>query len=295
LANLLKLHPDVAYCRHPGEDFLLDGSRHLVDYVESVSARWRNKWKGMVVDQQKEMLWLSISDALHTYLAPESEAPFFLTKTPSSVGIESFHRLFPQGKLVLLVRDGRNLVESAVQSFGGSHEEWMQAYAKSLERIAWLREKAPEAGMVVRYEDLLLSPEETLRRIFEYVGLDCGRFDFGRVEELPVVGSCQSSAAKGTVDWNVDLDQSSADFRPLERFLSWSDETRKLYDRICGRVARGFGYEAFGVVPDGPCSAAQSASEGKARRFLRLRLVHLAYAFLGTRLTDRLRAGNLWW
>ena len=79
-------------------------------------------------------------------------------------------QLFPQARLLILVRDGRSVVESTVKSFGTSYELSMQRWAEAARIILeFQKNNQNKSGnfLIVRYEDLLDNLEKELIRILK--------------------------------------------------------------------------------------------------------------------------------
>jgi hypothetical protein len=132
------------------------------------------------------------------------ENPAVVVKEPGSQSAPLLLDLFPGSKLVFLLRDGRDVVDSWLDAYKeGSWAQDEGAFSVRPERridlVRWLAsnwlyrtevvEKAyaahPEADRVlVRYETLLASPAEELRRIATVLELDVGAADLKRIAEL---------------------------------------------------------------------------------------------------------------
>lgn len=83
-------------------------------------------------------------------------------------GLDNFFRIFPDQPLILLVRDGRSVVESGMRSFNWDFEQAAHDWADAAQRIKNLSEtynKAEKKCLVVRYEDLFSNPSGELSRV----------------------------------------------------------------------------------------------------------------------------------
>src|SRR6185312_10261965 len=58
-----------------------------------------------------------------------NEAKYLITKTPNIKNIKNFFKLFPNEKLLILVRDGRDAVESNYLPFRYSREKAIREWA----------------------------------------------------------------------------------------------------------------------------------------------------------------------
>ena len=87
--------------------------------------------------------------------------------------IPQLSRLFPGARFIFLVRDGRDVTKSwqNLMRYGISvHQnaiEWTEA---SRWERKWSASKYADTMLCVRYEDLVLDPEPTLRRICDFIG-----------------------------------------------------------------------------------------------------------------------------
>jgi hypothetical protein len=111
--------------------------------------------------------------------------------------------VFPASRLIFLLRDGRDVVDSwmdAYQRGSWAIDEGAFAVAPHgrLALVEWLASvwayraravgaafdsRAPEARVLVRYEDLLADPARELGRICEVIGVDAARGELERIAE----------------------------------------------------------------------------------------------------------------
>jgi LPS sulfotransferase NodH len=127
----------------------------------------------------------------------EGPEPYLFVKEPGSQEAQLVFEAFPDSRLVFLLRDGRDVVESWLDAYvegswaieGGAFAvsregrlpliRWLssvwtvrvQAVAAAYERLA------PTARVMVRYEDLLDDPVGELARICETAGIECDELD----------------------------------------------------------------------------------------------------------------------
>jgi protein-tyrosine sulfotransferase len=241
LFDLLRLHPDCGAPSIKWEDFLVDKSDLLVRYVSAVFPGWRRRGTDPKVE---DLLYEQLGNGLIAVLTSRITAKRLVTKTPSVRNLNYFFKLFPRAYLLILVRDGRAVVESAVRTFGDSYETAMRKWARGADTILRFRQGADGLHanyLVVRYEDLWNKPEEELRRIFPVVGLDPGKYDFNAAINLPVRGS-STFHGKEEQRYHWMPVEKTADFDPLGRANNWSRSTHERFDWIAGEKLSSLGY-----------------------------------------------------
>ena len=93
------------------------------------------------------------------------------------------YRLFPaRTRVILLTREGRAVYYSGLKR-GESRERAVRTWRRTYERALPLLERhiPMDARLHVRYEDLAQYPENTLKRVCEFIGIDyeSGMLNFG--------------------------------------------------------------------------------------------------------------------
>ncbi|MEO1342192.1 MAG: sulfotransferase, partial [Cyanobacteria bacterium J06635_13] len=174
----------------------------------------------------------------------ESTPKILLTKTPSVRGLDNFFDLFPDAYLIVIIRDGRALVESGVRSFDWNYENATRRWTKNAQTISNLKNKYKDSSrklLVLRYEDLLKDEKSELIKVFDFLDLDANRFDFNRAKSLGVIGSSDLKKQGSDVHWEVK--RKSQEFNPLERFSNWNQRKHRRFNWIAGTRMTEFGYK----------------------------------------------------
>lgn len=262
--RLLREHPD---CTGPGplwEDYFVHDSEMLKKYTDSVYKFWSPEWDvhKKIGHHPQETLLRYFGDAISRFLrlqvtgdtvnqpatnkdSPKKNGPkILLTKTPSVVGLDNFFDLFPDVYLILVIRDGRAVVESGVRSFGWNYEVAMQRWRAGAHTILDLKEKYQNSNkklLIVKYEDLFIDERTELLRVFNFLGLDPKRFDFDRVKSLGVTGSSETIKQAGAVHWQVT--EKGKDFNPVARFSNWDRKKHERFNWVVGRYMSKLGYD----------------------------------------------------
>jgi protein-tyrosine sulfotransferase len=244
LWDLLLLHPDCGPAREPvREDLFLDHADHLVAFVEQVRASWDPRW-GSFAPDIPERLHAALGEGLVSFLWTDRSRRL-VTKSPSVRHLGRFFLLYPWARLLVLVRDGRSVVQSSMDTFGWDFDRACRAWADAADEI--LRFQRAEAAhsdrwRLVRYEDLVDDTEGQLRPILTFLGLDPAGYDFEATRSLPVRGSSAFGRQGSEVHWEPVA--KDATFAPKERWRSWPDEQLERFDWLAGDRLRSLGYTA---------------------------------------------------
>ena len=148
--------------------------------------------------------------------------------------------MFPAAKLVILIRDGRDTVQSFSKSWGG-HGAFRKMAARWAERVDQLynmQDQATAAGysnriLWVQYDQLNNETETEMKRILDFAGLDEKQFPWDQLKNTPVLGSSEFKAA-GHVHWNpVEKTES---FKPVNKWQSWTKKQRDTFKEYAGEA-----------------------------------------------------------
>jgi protein-tyrosine sulfotransferase len=244
LCDLLLLHADCAPAREPvREDLFLDHSDHLTAFVKAVRAAWDPRWGDFTPDVP-ERLHAALGEGLVSFLW-DDQGRRLVTKSPSVRHLGRFFAFYPWARLLILVRDGRSVVQSSMDTFGWDFDRGCRAWADAADEIRRFQQveaARSDRWRLVRYEDLVDDTEGQLRSILEFLGLDPTRYDFEAARNLPVRGSSAFGRQGGGVHWEpVSRDVT---FAPKERWRSWPAEQLERFDWLAGAQLRSLGYTA---------------------------------------------------
>lgn len=117
---------------------------------------------------------VGVIDALFSMYAERSGATRWGDKTPERIRhLRQIKADFPNAKLIHLVRDGRDVAEAMRRMvFGpvsaiGLAEEWRREVSYWNE---FCRDRGREDTLVLRYEDLVTSPQQTVFQVLKFLG-----------------------------------------------------------------------------------------------------------------------------
>jgi Sulfotransferase family len=233
-------------CRIP-EDWLLYEAGLLFRYADRLAERW-SQWLGSdEIAREREALLRSLgAGMLRSFTAGTTEGSWTVFKTPSVKNIWNFRRLFGGAKLILLIRDGRDVEESWRNAFPETSIEqvrdwWIEGSRHMLDYMARNRAEQDRRWSLVRYEDLVSTPHDTLERILAFLDIKHPSIDLDLINDLPVLGS--SFLPRSSDGWKWEIAPQGEWFRPIERWRSWLAERQQEFIAIAGPELRGFGYQ----------------------------------------------------
>jgi hypothetical protein len=184
---------------------------------------------------------------------PEEEGPVgnfrLVLRSPTTEGITTATTLFPDSRVLVLVRDGPATVESGRRSFGWPYEEAMLAWRQSVRRIlSFLASVDGPRCQLIRFEDLTADPGHEIARVLSFLGLDPVLYPFNQVDEVPVFGSSSFGRTDGEeVHWRPVLKDSS--FNPLARAQSWPPRRLARFAWLAGSEQHKLGYVVHSLSP----------------------------------------------
>lgn len=261
LENLLIKHP------HCSSSVIYEG--HLLnqaDFLSSYITETQNKWQRMGFDKHVNFshdgFYECIGEGIIHYLynlqkqhASYVKGQRLMIKTPSIANLDIFPLLFPQSKILILIRNGKNVVESHFRSFSKEpknkgwfakeREFFMHLWADAANKLIQFEQSQSQKQsnyLIVKYEDLYMNTEQEIRRIFDFLDLDvnCYSFDYA-LNNTPVIGSSTFGRKLGeSVSWEPV--PKTPDFDPLNRAADWSDLENEQFERIAGEYQRYFMY-----------------------------------------------------
>ncbi|PMO62224.1 hypothetical protein BCT04_16815 [Vibrio breoganii] len=152
--------------------------------LNSKSAKWRLRtWGESFNDEELEkigdyntaMQYLVVKYSRLNNLNVDIDKLIWLDHTPSN-GLFSEELLNndKNSQMIFIIRDPRAVFQSVIKLPWGarSAKELVKIWMQYLSIACLAKEKYPERVMIIRYEDLVLSKEDTLFKISKFVGFD---------------------------------------------------------------------------------------------------------------------------
>jgi hypothetical protein len=243
LSNLLLLHPACVPRDTVWEDFTVAHTDLLMRYSDRVAQHWDTVWG--VSGQTRDELNHSLGTGLSRFLTLHSRGHRVVSKTPSVDKLELFFRFFPDAPLLILVRDGRAILESGIRSFGWNREANLHRLASAADKIAEFKRTHDDKVhryLIVKYEDLWQRPAQEMREILEFLDLATDEYDFDQAAQLPVRGS-SDLVHKGDESLHWKPVDKKPEFDPLSRFEHWTPAMHYRYNQVAGKPMEALGYK----------------------------------------------------
>ncbi|WP_170411377.1 sulfotransferase family protein [Ruegeria atlantica] len=182
-------------------------------------------------------------------LQAQDDAKHILLKCPHVQDLTLARYIFPDAKIILCLRDGRDVVESSLKTFSRysltskNFRQLADEWRLGTEAIMTFDDTGKNANsdtMIVRYEDVVADTHENVRRLLSHIGLAEDRYPWDEIDKMPVRGSSRSKVSN---DDRWKPEEKSADFNPVKRWASWSDAKIARFDRLAGNALELAGYE----------------------------------------------------
>jgi hypothetical protein len=249
LRKVLLLNPFIRNADVVGEDFLGRHSDHLMKFFDGMEKSWSEKWDWSQATsaKQRQRLQESVANSLLAYLGAHSHSSEerIVTATPYPFGWQNLLKLFPDGRIIFLLRDPRDVIESGVIGGFWSYEQGIELLAACAQTVAYAASN--RRCHTVRYEHLLEDPLSVANGIQDFLSVPRVEVSEGMLHSLPVFGS-STTKVDGSFEWRVSERQN--DFNPIARHKSWGNRIASKYAEKMGDLHTMLGYggiEAAGL------------------------------------------------
>lgn len=244
LDALLGCHPVLRRPRRVREDHLADGAGDLVRGIAATTHHWQPDWLDPHV--ARDELAGRVGGALLGWLAEDAgvdASSRLLTRTPGTGELGALLHLVGDAHVVLLVRDGRDVVASGMAGLGWTFTQGLDRWVWGARQVLGIVGRPIPPGprlRLVRYEDLVADLQGTLTALLTWAGLDPDRLDWTAARDLPVLGSSYHRGGAARVHW--DPVARPAGFDPRGRASAWSPQQQARFALRAGVEQAALGY-----------------------------------------------------
>jgi len=242
LGALLRLHPDLAGTDDVYEFHFLAHLQDILRMQKRFEADSRKAASGTSSPSDFAALF-SATMVTHLY-SRVPEGMRLSLKVPAVAFLNYFPVVFAHEHLLLLNRDGRDVVTSWRQSWPQfTFEQVCRDWDRSAKLMLAFQQRVAGAFTfdVIRYEDAVRDPEQIVRRLCEKFSLDVSRYPFEQIEDLPLLGSSSTKSASQD-KWQWQMAQKPKDFDPVGRWRTWGETEKRTFKTIAGQSLIDCGY-----------------------------------------------------
>jgi hypothetical protein len=151
-------------------------------------------------------------------IAPVSGNPHVVGTKSTGITIEfdTIRRLFPQAKMVVLLRDPRDVLASNIKRAGEDRYLFgVAVIANICNYLKFLENRQSDLDILsIRYEDLVEAPYYTVKKVLSFIGLDTKVYDWSSLSENRIMSNSSYIIDRGqTFSLDVGItDQSVGKF-----------------------------------------------------------------------------------
>ncbi|GAK55293.1 hypothetical protein U27_02125 [Candidatus Vecturithrix granuli] len=235
VSHLIGLHPDIH--KHPQDIWEVPFLKHSDDLIA-----FRDHFfdtypynRGKIGDDDFFVLFGSAFIG-YMYALTNPQQRLLLTE-PGVEFLQYFYRFFPHEQLLLLMRDGRDVVESHIKTWSnGSFADYCSYWAQSARLMLQFYEASkntPYQCWMGKYEEAFFQPEDFVKRICTYLGLEPSKYPYERIADIPVIGS---STFQEVQKGNWVSKPRHENFKPIGRWQQWSEVQKDIFKKIAGQT-----------------------------------------------------------
>lgn len=241
VGELLRLHPDLyAYPNEIWELPFLQQAGEIQKLQKKFFLAYEQNVGKIGKDDFLPIFGSSLIAYLYSFLPPEGR---MLLKVPSVQYLTYFDSVFPGEDMLLLVRDGRDVVHSTLRTwpqlrFSMVCRRWRRA-AEMVHRFHAIHGADRKGYWLAKFEDAVRDPVAFVEQACDRFDLDVQRYPFEKIESIRVQGS-SSLRKDGKVVW--DHVERPKDFSPVAHWRGWSRMKKIMFKRIAGQCLIDLGY-----------------------------------------------------
>lgn len=156
-------------------------------------------------------------------------------------------RMYPDATFIGLVRNGFAVVEGHIRR-GHKLEKMAEHYELGCKTMQEHSRTVPNYH-ILRYEEIITSPLESLKKLYQWAGVDIGKIKKVRLQFKPVIGRTgahegKTVEGKRPIAW-YPLEEMSRHFRPDandNQIKRLSEKQKETIRRLCPTSLKQFGY-----------------------------------------------------
>jgi protein-tyrosine sulfotransferase len=241
--ELLRLHPDLhAYPNEIWELPFLELTGDLLAVQKHFFRAYRQNM-GKIGDHDFLPLFgASIMAYLYSFVPAGKR---MLLKIPDAQYLRYFYAVFPCEIPLLLMRDGRDLVASTINSWPSrDFGEVCRLWDNSARAMLAFQAQYPAPlyhYLAMKYEDVVARPAEFVTAACNSYSLDSNRYPYERISTLPVRGSStMEKKVSKSISWSPM--EKPKNFNPIGHWQGWTEKRKRYFKKIAGSALIECGY-----------------------------------------------------
>lgn len=270
LARIFHQHPDVEVIPR-GETTQEFPLLKSIQYFEEAFNKFQANYNGSKNDYAwiafKAYLGKAFQNYITDQLNKDVDKTHLFIKDPHIENIENFFHVFPDAKLILLLRDGRDLVASGEKGYiaerssqsnfekykrkinhrlGRPFIQYTRVWKKKIDEyfkfMSNLEEVYRERVYTVKYESLAEGDVDILKELLAFCELSNATAE-NMLQNTKVIGSSFSNEinknSKGII-WQP-MEKTTA-FKPVKRYENWPNWKKRFFLKVAGKELKALGY-----------------------------------------------------
>lgn len=239
--ELLRLHPDIsAYPNNLWEVPFLEHVEDIIHFQKNFIQAYHQNEGRIHHNDFLPLVGASFIAYLHGFV-PEGKR--ILIKRPVVKYLNYFFSVFPHENLLLLMRDGRDVVSSTIKTWSQSNfldvcKLWNNS-AKMMMAVHGICSQKGNGCLYVKYEDVIDDPVTLVKNMCRCFDLDPSKYPFAQISNIPVRGS-SSIKKNGKTTW--DPVSKPEDFKTVGHWKEWSEDMKNNFKQISGQTLIEAGY-----------------------------------------------------
>lgn len=244
VGELIRLHPDVhAYPNEMWEIPFLEITGDIIKLQEHFFKAYKQNRERIGKNDFLPLFGSALTRHLFSF-APDNKR--VLLKIPDVQYLNYFYKVFPKENILLLIRDGRDLVSSTMKSWPGANfKEICQLWDDSARIMLRFKNKHVDnmpGIMFSKYEDIINSPTDFMSVFCQTFDLDTTLYPYDQIENIAVRGSStlRQESDKKNVSW--DAISKPKNFKTTGHWHNWSRKEKAIFKKIAGKTLIELGY-----------------------------------------------------
>jgi len=193
-------------------------------------------------------------------------------KTPAYIGhVDRIAAVWPEGRFVVLVRDGRDVALSVMSVPFGPNNVWAAArsWATAIRQGREAADRYPDRVVTVRYEDLVTDPEPEVARVCDFLELEFSP------DMLAIEKTDRSKVVEDQAGWFTNVWAGITTAAVGKWRTELTPRQVGVFESVAGEELRALGYETSRATASPALVPAYAVHDAAMRgvNFVRLRLV----------------------